>query len=327
MNTLIINKQIINFNYYYKRVFNPIYKKDGITNFNIPKIINKYYVIKSIYILQHDILEDYLENLEEKLNTNKEYKKITNILSTNFFDNKTIIDIAAFSYCLSRRNHIVVKLELDFMLSDIDKLISVAFENFLNIKEIKQLKGIYSQILHNYYNNDKEKKYTGLFLYTDFKLNELIITNFLKIILYSILKTKLNFIVYRNTIIFFCSSNKEKIIYVSQIEEKLLKYYIYFKNKDCFNLYSEDVIFRNNVILENYSCILKDKTFEFLKWQMEQKIEQEIPLSTSSEILLLEYITNKDFNIFKNNLKKKESEYYKKIKQYYDILVKNGCYR
>lgn len=325
MYKLIINNQIINFNYYYKRVFNPLYKQDDITNFNIPVIINKYHVVKSIYILQYDIFDDFLENLDEKLNMSHDYKQITNLLCHHFFDNKTIMEIGAFSYCLSRRNHLVIKIELDFVFADIYRIIFKAFKRFLSMDEIEQIKDIYSQILKNYYNSN-DKEYTGIFLYTDFKLNEILITNFLKKVLYSICKTKFNFMVYKNRILLFCENNKEKMFLVNRIEYSLLKYYIYFKNKTEFNLYKDDLIFNNNVILENYSCVLNTNSFNFLKWQMEQKLEQEIPLSISSENLLLNYMTNKDFNIFKNNLKRKEAYYYKKIKYYYDILVKNGYY-
>lgn len=325
MNKLIIGTQIINFNYYYKRVFNPLNKRDNITNFNIPKIINKYYVIKSIYILQKGILEEYIENLEEMLNLNDEYRNIVESMEYNFFENKSITDIASFSYCFSRRNHLVLKIELDFIFTDIYRLIQDTFEDFLCYEDIKQIKNLYFQILtNNYYNNETERYCTGMFLYTDFKLNEIILTIFLKRKLYSIFDKGFKFAVYKNHILIFCSKYKEQKDYLTKIQNTFLEYYIYFKNQKLYNLHIEDIIFRNNVILENYSCILKDKTFEFIKWQLEQKIEQEIPLSASSEILLLEYITNKEFNIFKNNLRPKETEYYKKIKYYYDILVKNG---
>lgn len=324
MKELIINNKIINFNYYYKRVFNPMYKHDEITNFNISKIINKYYIVKSIYVIQQNILEEYLENLEEKLNSNEEYRNLININSENFFDNDSLVEIASLSYCLSRRNHLVIHIELDFIFANIEKLVYNTFGKFLSLEDIHQINNIYKQILKGYY-DDQEKAYTGMFLYTDFKLNELLLTTFLKQTMFYIFQGSLNFIVYKNNILIFCSSNKNMTKYINSIKDILLQYYIYFKNKKVYNLYIDDIVFKNNILLENYSCKLKEKSIEFLKWQLEQKIEQEVPLSINSEILLLEYMPNKEFNTFKNNLKKKEYEYYKKIKYYFDILIKNGC--
>lgn len=321
-----INDIVVKFDYYYLQIFNPKYRRNEITKNAFSRLINKYYICKSIHIYENkDKFLEYLETIEHQYENNSNYILINDFLNTRFFDRENVIDIASAAYCLSRQKQIVSHLELDLSSLDIQKVITM-INTFLSIENINIIKDIYLKIFENYNEKSMINDLNGLFLYTSFELNKVVLQLFLKYLLYDI-QIPTDYIVFNTELLIFAPNEIEMAEIIHKLKTRFLDFKIYLKIEKNFNLIYDDVIVLNNILIENYSGQIKLSSCEFIKWQLENQIEQQIPLSDSSEILLLDFITNRDFNALKNKLKNNEFEYLKKIKIFFDSFLsrpKNG---
>lgn len=273
---------------------------------------NKHYDIhKSIYIYNLDsfliesglLLNNYIRN-------NHLYKCLSR--KHKIIQTKSILDIAAYSYCLTRTNNIVTILSLDFNNTNVIYLIESVLNMIIPRNVLDEIKEIYLKILENYEQNP------GLFLYTDFELNH--------ILLDVLFKTVLSDKIYKNKILItghylmiFNSNLKKENFLIKKLEECFNKYSVELKKIRSTNLFKNDLLFFNNIVVENYSGVIKNESIEFIKTQLKKKIYQEISISSASEILLLKHINIQEFNIIKNKITQNQIEYLQKIKKYFDF--------